>query len=49
MTEPVLIDMLSGQIYKPEKATFSDGWWKIENLPLTDYPLIVTDKSVVQA
>lgn len=49
MTEPVLIDLLSGQTYKIGKATFSDGWWKIENLPLTDYPLIVTDKSVMQA
>jgi polysaccharide biosynthesis protein PslG len=49
MAEPVLVDLLSGQVYKTGKATFSDGWWKIENLPLTDYPLIVTDKSVVQA
>jgi hypothetical protein len=49
MAEPVLVDLLSGQIYKLDKATFSNGWWKIENLPLTDYPLVITDKSVVQA
>jgi polysaccharide biosynthesis protein PslG len=49
MTEPVLVDLLSGQMYKPGKANFSDGWWKIEGLPLTDYPLVVTDRSVVQA
>lgn len=48
MTEPVLVDLLSGQIYQLEKATFSAGWWKIENLPLTDSPLIITDKALVQ-
>ena len=49
LAEPVLVDLFSGQIYKPEKATFSGGWWKIEDLPLSDYPLVITDKSVVQA
>lgn len=48
MTEPVLVDLLSGQVYQLTKATFSNGWWKIENLPLIDSPLIITDKSVVQ-
>ncbi len=49
MTEPVLIDLLTGQVYKPEKAQFSGGWWKIENLPLTDYPLVITDAALLKS
>jgi hypothetical protein len=48
LTEPVLVDLLSGQIYQLDNATFSNGWWKIENVPLSDSPLVITDKSVVQ-
>ena len=48
MTEPVLVDLLSGQIYQISRATLSNGWWKIENLPLTDYPLVITDRSGIQ-
>jgi polysaccharide biosynthesis protein PslG len=46
MSEPVLVDPLTSQVYKLERAQFSGGWWKIENLPLTDYPLLITDKAV---
>lgn len=49
LSEPVVIDLLSGQISKPEKASFSGGWWKIEDLPLTDYPVVITDRAVVQS
>ncbi len=49
IAEPILIDLLTAQIYKPEKAQFIGGWWKIEDLPLTDHPLVITDKAVVQS
>ena len=46
---PVLIDMLSGKIYrigswKPDKF---GALYIFENLPLTDYPLVVCDESAV--
>ncbi len=49
MTEPVLVDLLTGQVHKIEQAQFSGGWWKIENLPLTDYPLVITDAALVKS
>lgn len=39
MEHPVLIDLLSGHVFSIE--TYGNGWCK--NLPLTDYPLLVTD------
>ena len=46
---PVLIDMLSGKIYrigswKPDKF---GALYIFENLPLTDYPLVVCDESAI--
>lgn len=44
VTKPVLIDMLTGKGYK---LTFAEHrWWGnafVDDLPLTDYPLVVTD------
>lgn len=49
LTEPVSVDLLNGQIHRLEKAQLTNGWWKIEDLPLTDYPLLITDRSIVSA
>lgn len=44
--DPVLVDPLSGEIVKLEGKT-SGRQWRFDALPLTDSPMLVTDKSVV--
>ena len=45
---PVLIDMLSGIAYKPEHVEVTAAGLVARELPLMDYPLILTDKKVIQ-
>lgn len=48
MTKPIIIDGLSGQVYSLtvcEKT--ANGYLRIHGLPLTDYPLIITDAAAV--
>jgi hypothetical protein len=44
---PVLADLLTGQIYALEAAGRKDGAISFENLPLTNHPLLITDRAVV--
>ncbi|MBN2641877.1 MAG: beta-galactosidase [Victivallales bacterium] len=47
---PVLINVLDGSIYEIPDFNTMDGWWKYMfpgNLPLTNYPLIITDANAV--
>lgn len=50
LKEPVLVDMFSGKVYSISKA--SQTRWAgtcrlVKNLPITDYPLILTDYQAV--
>ncbi len=44
--DPVLADLLTGDVYRPE--TFESfehgGVWRVSGLPMTDYPLLLTDR-----
>jgi hypothetical protein len=42
--EPVLVDLIADAVYPLSRAS-SEGWSIFEALPLTDYPLIVAEKS----
>jgi hypothetical protein len=44
--QPVLIDMLTGKVYQMPALIEQPGWWGnnfADGLPMTDYPLVVTD------
>ena len=43
--QPVLIDPLTSSVYKLQ-AREAPGTLTIENLPLLEYPLLVTDRAV---
>jgi hypothetical protein len=46
---PVLIDALSGAIYAPtDRETAATGYLQFHGLPLTDYPLIITDADALK-
>jgi hypothetical protein len=45
MPDPVLVDPLTGAVLKPQRPQFTGGVWKMP-LPVTDYPLIVTDRTI---
>jgi hypothetical protein len=43
---PVLVDPLTADVYRLPGATCASGRWQIEQAPLADYPLIVTEQSL---
>ena len=45
---PVLIDPLNATVYRLPQAARSQGRLRVAGVPLTDYPLLVTDRSVVE-
>jgi hypothetical protein len=47
MGKPVLVDLLGGQVCATEGAKKDAGTWLLPSLPLADYPLLVTDASLV--
>ena len=51
-TEPVLCDLLTGDIYELPEDSFkrmgNDSWDVFANIPLTDYPMIIMEKAVVR-
>ncbi len=47
LAEPVLVDPLSARVYALEKARKAGSSWTFPELPLTEWPLLVTDRSVV--
>ena len=48
LEKPVLVDLLSGTVYKLDRATKEAGAWVLASLPLADYPLLVTDAAAVE-
>jgi polysaccharide biosynthesis protein PslG len=48
LPDPVVIDPLEGTAYKPARVDRRDGGWvHLPGLPLLDYPLLITDRSVL--
>ncbi len=47
LAEPVLADLLSARIYEVKSARRGGGSWDLGPLPLTDWPLLIADKSVI--
>jgi hypothetical protein len=47
--KPVLADPFTGHVHKIAKASKEGAAWVLDNLPLVEWPLIVTDASVVGA
>ncbi|MDZ7616515.1 MAG: hypothetical protein U1E05_05880, partial [Patescibacteria group bacterium] len=47
IADPVLIDPLAGKVYQLEGAALGEDRLTVANMPLLDYPLLVTDRSVV--
>lgn len=46
---PVLVDLLSGKVYAVIGASLQgDRWMYFSNLPLTDYPLLLTDRKALR-
>lgn len=44
LQNPVLIDTYTGDVYEPESRVDAHGMTHLENLPITDYPLIIADR-----
>ena len=44
---PVLVDLLSGEISQPGKMSRSGGTTVVDGCPLRDYPMLIADGSVV--
>lgn len=48
LERPVLIDPLTATVYRLPQAGRRRGGWEVAGVPLSDCPLIVADRSVVQ-
>jgi hypothetical protein len=44
MKDPVLLDLLTGQVYHITKNKQDGDFQVLQNLPLTDYPLVITER-----
>jgi polysaccharide biosynthesis protein PslG len=47
LENPVLIDLMTGDITVPTKVTRNGGTMTLEGMPVRDYPLVVTDAAAV--
>ena len=47
ITEPVLVDMLNGAIYRFRRFEANGENLGIKYLPVTDYPLVLTDRKAL--
>lgn len=48
LEDPVLVDLLKGRVYSVLKMEpILNGAYRFSNLPLTDYPLVITDASAL--
>ena len=47
MNNPVLADLLTGRVYGIQPSKVSGKFMIFESMPLTDYPLVITDQAIV--
>ena len=43
---PILIDTFNGEVYELDENEFKGG--KVYNVPLKEYPLVITDKKAFE-
>lgn len=48
IAEPVLADTVSGMVYSFSRFALKDGKLFLQRIPLTDYPLILTDRKALK-
>lgn len=48
MTEPVLLDLLTGRIYRFRSFESRGGILHLKTVPVTDYPLVITDRRALE-
>lgn len=48
LERPVVVDLLTGEIRKPAKMRQAEGYWVFDEMPVQDYPRIVTDQALVR-
>lgn len=47
MKQPVLVDLLTGLVFRVAAARGPAGSWMVKDVPVRDYPVLLTDESVV--
>lgn len=47
LKNPVLVNLLNGEVYQLKEATQTNGFWRFGALPLVDSPLVITDAKAV--
>lgn len=47
LESPVMVDLLSGEIFPVAKASRSGGSWVFDSVPVRDYPVVIADRSLV--
>ncbi len=48
LSEPVLVDLLSGEVFDLPKADEVQGFAVYRGLPFTNYPMLLTERSTIQ-
>jgi len=48
INDPVLVDPLDGKVYKLTQPLNENGTLIFDRIPLTDYPLIIVERSEVE-
>ena len=46
--DPILIDLLSGEVYPLEQVPGPDGSATFDNIPLADFPFVIAEKSEIE-
>ncbi len=47
LTDPVLVDLLHGEVTAPPKVARSGRQFTLDGVPVKDYPLLITERSLV--
>jgi len=48
MKDPVIIDLLTGDVFEPESVKSEKGEIMINNLPMADYPLVLVERNTIK-
>ncbi len=45
VTDPVLVDLLTGEVFEIENKIFKNNIWVLSDLPMTEYPMLICNRS----
>ncbi len=48
ITDPVLVDMLTGEVFEIESKKFQNNIWVFYGLPMAEYPMLICDRSTYE-